>query len=600
MASLALILALFITGVLNQGPTGTVTGNSYEVPNANAYQKAALATEHPLCTDIGLEVLRKKRGTSVDAAIAVLICIGVVNSQSSGIGGGGFMLVRTPDGKYEMLDFRETAPAAARSNMYGADPGKKSQLGGMAVAVPGEMAGLFAAYRRYKRYRQDGPTWSQLLEPSIRLARDGFPISRRLHESIKLVLEDLRGNAELGGLFLDAQGNPLPAGAVVKRAKLAETLELIAGDPDAEKDTFDPEPDAEHDSIHTEPGQPRSFYHGAVAQSIVEAVAATSSDKSFLMAASDLANYTTVLRRVIESEYMGLRVVTAGPPTCGSMLLLMLHILEQYKIGSIANDSTSAHRVTEAIKFGFGARMRLGDPDKVQGMASIVKDMVNKERGEQLRRKIDDQRTFNETSHYADTWAKVKNHGTTHTSIVDEYGMAVSATSTINLIFGSMVTVEKYGILLNNHMDDFGIPGEDNFFNLPASEANFIGPGKRPMSSAAPVMIERNGQLVLVSGAAGGSLITTATMLSIINTFQLAMSPEGAVSAPRLHHQLDPNLLVYESNFNEQTLEGLRAKGHRLKEAQSNYRSSVQMVAMARDGLHAVSDIRKDGSSGGY
>jgi gamma-glutamyltranspeptidase/glutathione hydrolase/leukotriene-C4 hydrolase len=494
------------------------------------------------------------------------------------------MLIRDPNGRYEVVDFREKAPSGAHRDMFNEDA-EKAKIGGLAVAVPGEPAGLFYAYRKYRRYRANGPSWRNIFEPSIELARHGFPVGKKLHEAIKAVQDQIKSHPPLASLYI-RNGEPVQAGQILKRPNLADTLDKISNDPEAEQDVDQPEA-----------GKPASFYQGPVAENLVRTVQSNGG----ILALSDLRQYDVRSRVPLFGSYRNHHVVTVGPPGSGSVLLYMLNILRNFRFRSIFSP-LEAHRIIEAMKFGYGARMSLGDSDFVENMDEYVRKMTSIEFTKKQADKIDDKKTFKEPSHYTDMFQVMNKHGTTHLSVVDKYGMAVTVTSTVNLLFGSMVLDETTGVLLNDHMDDFSIPNKENFFKIPPSENNYIAPNKRPISSAAPVILETDGRLELVSGASGGSLITSAVLLSILNVVDFALSPEAALAAPRMHHQLIPDEVIIENTFTPKLEEELKAFGHTFKRFKgAQYRSSVQLIARDSEGLlHGVSDPRKEGSAGGF
>lgn len=494
------------------------------------------------------------------------------------------MLIRDPKGRYEVIDFREKAPSGASRDMFKDDP-EKAKIGGLAVAVPGEPAGLFYAYRKYKKERVDGPTWKDLFAPSIDLARNGFPVGRKLHESLKSVQDKLPLHKALERLYT-RDGEPLQPGEIVKRPNLADTLESISLDLEAEQDVETPEA-----------GKPATFYDGKIADSMVNSVQTNGG----ILMKEDLKNYSAKSRLPLFGSYRDYNVVTVGPPGSGSVLLYMLNILRNFRFQNIFN-SVEAHRILEAMKFGYGARMSLGDADFVPSVQEAVQKMSNIDFGRETAAKIDDTKTFDDPKHYTDLFQTTNQHGTTHVSAVDRFGMAVTVTSTINLLFGSMVLDETTGIIFNDHMDDFSIPGKENFFKIPPSENNYIAPNKRPLSSAAPVILEIDKVPVIVSGAAGGSLITSAVLSSLVNLIDFALSPEASLSMPRMHHQLIPDEVIIEITFTPKLEEELTKYGHKFKRFKgAQYRSSVQLIARDSEGmLHPVSDPRKEGAAGGY
>lgn len=430
---------------------------------------------------------------------------------------------------------------------------------------------MHLAHQRYGRL-----PWKDLFEPVSELAKEGFPVTLQMHRMIKRNETEIAQYEELAGLYL-SDGKPLPIGAILKRANLAATLEAIGRE------------------------GPDAFYRGPVAQSLVKAI----EKYGGILDEGDMATYKPVIRHAIRTTFDGLDVVTGGAPTGGPVLLQALNIIERLDDLRHPFSSTDIHRLVESLKFAYAGRMQLGDPDYVD-VSEITDKLLDKQHAAVLRHRIS-ANTTHAPDYYAESWHRLSKHGTTHASVVDEFGLAVAATSTVNLEFGSLVLDGQTGVLLNSEMDDFSIPNHENAFNLPPSEANYIAPGKRPQSSCTPVIIEKAGRLHLVAGGTGGSRIISSLVQVLVGMLRFAETPFGAVALPRLHHQLIPNTLLVEHGYDDEMVAQLRTKQHVvLKLAPDTYLAAVQLVQVVGDGekddftLIAVADPRKGGASDGY
>ena len=567
------ILLLGVSGLVwlsNYFPTSVTSVQALDQKHFNGYffDKAALASEHPICSSLGKQAMYKG-GSAVDAAIVVLLCIGVVNNQSSGLGGGGFMLIKGVGREAEMLDFRETAPREAHQDMFKKDP-QASRVGGMAVAVPGEISGMHEAHSKYGTL-----PWKELFDMVALVAREGFPVSKQLNLLIERNEAEIRNYKELADLYLP-EGKPLQVGDLLKRENLANTLELIG------KEGW------------------RVFYEGKIAKSIVETV----QKNGGILTMQDMAEYTTITRSTINSTFDDTVVITGSAPTGGPVLLHALNIIEGFKDLQYPFLGQDIHLVVEALKFAYAARMRLGDPSFNSDMTKITKRMVDKRLADKLRQHIDRLKTH-APDYYASHTERINPYGTTHVSVVDPQGLAVSATSTINLEFGSLLLDASTGILLNSEMDDFSIPGHDNAFGIPPSVSNYITPGKRPQSSCVPVMVERDGEMVLVLGGTGGSRIISSLVQLMVGMIRFGGNPFVTVALPRLHHQLIPNIVAVENGYNEELVDTLKEKGHQVIRLSSDtYLAAIQLVEIdptRKTGkLAAVADPRKGGSADGF
>ncbi|KAI3451101.1 hypothetical protein Pfo_007766 [Paulownia fortunei] len=496
-----------------------------------------VATDHGQCSTIGRDILWEG-GHAVDAAVAAALCLGVVSPGSSGIGGGAFMLVRSADGKTEAYDMRETAPELASQNMYAGNAALKAS-GAISVAVPGELAGLQNAWRKYGRI-----PWKRLVAPAAQIAENGFKISPFLHMQMMRTESGIMGDEGLRNIFT-SNGSLLQSGDVCYNKQLAKTLRIIS----------------RHGT--------KAFYNGSIGLSLVEDVKKAGG----ILTQEDLQHYQVKVREPVSVDVMGVEIFSMPPPSSGGAAMsLILNILAQYQDLSNVSDALLTHREIEALKNAFAVRMNLGDPDFVN-IKDVLKDMLSEEFAAELRKTIFDNTTFN-PSHYGGRWNQIHDHGTSHISIVDRQRNAVSMTTTINAYFGSKFLSSSTGIILNNEMDDFSIPANTSESVPPPAPANFIYPGKRPLSSMTPTIILKGGQLKAVVGASGGSLIIAGTTEVLLNHFARGMDPLSSVLAPRSYHQLIPNVLLYENwtvptgdhfEVPAETRAALEKKGHILQ-----------------------------------
>ena len=521
-----------------------VAGNAVHPTHGS---RAMVATLHSEASKAGVEVMQQG-GNAVDAAVAIGFALEVVLPEAGNIGGGGFLLFRRADGDVHFLDYREKAPAKATANMYldaqgNVIPGM-STLGYKAVGVPGSVAGLAYAQRHWGKL-----SLKQVIEPAIRLARDGYVLTydeaRGLHDP------DLAKFPESRRIF-QRDGNYYQPGEVFKHPELARTLERIADNPD-------------------------DFYHGALARELAAAI----QKGGGLITAEDLAQYETKERQPIRGTYRGYEIISAPPPSSGGIALVeTLNILEGYDLAKQGEDSAgSIHLTAEAYQRAFFDRAEfLGDPD----FSKIpVAQLIDKRYGNAWRETIMLRRAtpsnllrrpsvFSQLDSYAHAHpqpgaAHEPNH-TTHYSVVDPEGNAVAVTTTLNDSFGSHVTVEGMGFLLNNEMDDFASKqGVPNMFGLIQGPANAIGPGKRPLSAMTPTIVLKGGKLFLVLGAEGGPTIITTVANVLMGAVDYGLNIQQAVNAPRFHQQWLPDELKMEQvGFSPDTIHILEHMGHKI------------------------------------
>ncbi|KAG8997197.1 hypothetical protein FRB94_011144 [Tulasnella sp. JGI-2019a] len=533
-----------------------------------------VATENDKCSDIGIDML-KAGGSAVDAAIASTLCIGTLNMFSSGIGGGGFMTVRVPPSTAKhakssvwAIDFRETVPAAGNITMFNKDM-MKMLFGGLSAGVPGELKGLAEAHKRWGRL-----PWKTLVLPSAKLASGWIvqkELDRRLHW-MGLFMPDLPDWASV----FAPNGTLLVEGDMVRRTTYAETLHTIA-----------------NEGIS-------AFYsrHSPIAQAFIAKV----QKEGGIMTLDDLEDYEVRVTRALEGTYRGRKVYTTHAPTSGPVLLHMLNLLENYDLGRKEDLEVNLHRIVEAMKFGFAARTRIGDP-VTKADAQRMSDIHTKQYAETILPKMTDDITH-PPEYYNPEFATPTDHGTTHISVIDKDGMAVSLTSTVNLIFGSRVMDPVTGIIVNDELADFSMPDAANAFGLWPSPYNFPAAGKRPLSSIAPTIIEHpSGKVYMSLGGSGGSRIYGSVLQVILNHMDMGMDISEAVEDPRVHDQLYPLTTSVETTFREEGLQGLRDRGHNVSTFDINMGvAEVQAVVVEEHNgrVSAASDSRKHGIAKAY
>ncbi len=516
----------------------------------------------------------KQGGNAVDAAIATALALAVTHPAAGNLGGGGFLLVRFKDGRSAFIDFRERAPAAASRDMYLDAAGnvipEASTIGPRAAAVPGTVAGLEYASRKYGRLR-----WNRLVTPAVRLARQGFAAGDELARSLSdpKVVKRLSRFAESKRIFLRNGRLYKPGDRFVQR-DLARTLERIRV------------------------GGAREFYRGYTARRF----AAFMKESGGLITLEDLKNYRAAERTPLRGTYRGYEIISAPPPSAGGTALLeMLNILEGVPLaGKGAFSADAIHWTVEAMRRAFADRAQyLGDPDFVR---VPVRGLTDKKYAETLRASIQPERASASLSVRAGNPAPYESSETTHLSVVDGEGNAAALTYTLENSYGNGVTVAGLGFLLNNEMDDFTAkPGAPNGSELIQGEANIIAPGKRPLSSMTPTIVTRDGRLVLVTGSPGGPTIISTVLNVLLGVLEYKMSVERAVEMPRFHHQWLPDRIRMEnSGFSPDTLALLRARGHEL-EFREEWGGAHSIAVDPRDGtLLGAADPRRGGKAVGY
>ncbi|HEY5128248.1 MAG TPA: gamma-glutamyltransferase [Bradyrhizobium sp.] len=516
---------------------------------------------------IGADILRQG-GNAVDAAVATGFAMAVTYPRAGNIGGGGFMVIHSAERHEDAaIDYRETAPAAAARDMFLGADGKpdiaKSRDSALSIGVPGTVAGLALAL---EKYGSGNFTLADLLKPAIELARDGFAIADDMADTLPGIARRLARWPASAKIFSRADGTSLREGDTLVQADLAATLSAVSAQ------------------------GPRGFYEGPVAEKLAAGVR----DADGILTTDDLKSYRPVIRAPVRGSYRGFDIVSMPPPSSGGVVLLeTLNILEGFPMPDMRQGSAPAlHVMIEAMKRAYADRARyLGDPDFI---SAPVATLMSKQYAAQQRASIELDRATPWTDALSATPPR-EGSNTTHFSVVDSRGNAVSNTYTLNFPYGVGLVAEGTGVLLNNELDDFtAAPGASNAFGLVGFEANLPGPGKRPLSSMSPTIVLKDGKPVLVTGSPGGSRIISTVLQVIVNVLDYHMDIAAAVAAPRLHHQWLPDEVRVEHGFAEDTLAALRAKGHRVIEPMGQ--TSANSIAVTDNGLLGAPDPRTRGA----
>lgn len=526
-----------------------------------------VVTSHTLATKAALTVL-EEGGNAVDAAVTAAFALAVTQPRSGNIGGGGFMLISSEKtGEVKAIDYRETAPAAAHRDMYLDESGhvdkELSRFSLKSSGVPGTVAGLVLALEKYGTI-----SLKQALAPAIELAEKGFIIPRRFSKGIKSRAKRLKRWASSRKLFFKADGSFYEAGDLFVQTELAATLKRISAN------------------------GVKGFYEGKTADLIVRQMRKGGG----LITLQDLKNYRPVIREPVHGNYRGYDIYSMTTPSSGGVhIVQMLNILEPYPISSLGHNSAQTiHYMAEAMKLAYADRSKyLGDVDFVQ---VPVEGLTSRSYAAELRATIDPARAALSSDILAGNPAPYESNETTHFSIVDRFGNAVSNTYTINFSYGSHIAVAGAGFLLNNEMDDFSAkPGVPNAYGLIGGEANKIEPAKRMLSSMSPTIVKKKGKNYLVTGSPGGSRIITTTLQVIMNVIDHRLNIQAAVNAPRIHHQWLPDELRIEEGFSPDTIKILKNMGHQVK--QNRAMGAIQSIRIENEKFYGAADPRTSTSS---
>ena len=524
-----------------------------------------VVSESDYATRAGLDVLREG-GNAIDAAVTAGFTMAVTYPRAGNLGGGGFMLIYLPGTKEAAaIDYREKAPMAARREMYldkrGEVDEEKSRHGMIASGVPGTVAGLALALDKYGTI-----TLERALRPAIDLAENGFPVDEEFIRSLSQAKERMTASAGSMKIFFKDGGKSYAAGELLIQKDLAWTLRQIA-----------------------ESG-PDAFYEGAVAEKITGFM----KEEGGLITEKDLASYEALVRKPVRGSYRGYEIYSMPSPSSGGVVLIeMLNMLERFPLGAYGHNSARAiHVMAECMKLAYADRsMYLGDPD----FADLpVSRLTSKDYARGLSARIDPERAT--PSEMISPGGKAPREGgnTTHFSVIDKWGNAVSNTYTLNFNYGSGITVPGTGVLLNNEMDDFSItPGVPNAYGLTGGEYNALAPGKRMLSSMTPTIVLRDGKPFLITGSVGGSLIITTVLQILTNVIDFGMNIAEATYAVRVHHQWLPDELRTERDLNADTIKLLSEMGYRV--VTGDTMGSAQSIVKIGDYIYGTTDPRRPG-----
>jgi gamma-glutamyltranspeptidase/glutathione hydrolase len=547
------------------------TNNIYSIKKSVVGSKAMVVSAHPLASEVGLAIL-KAGGNAVDAAIAVQFALAVVYPQAGNIGGGGFMVYRGANGDIATLDYREIAPAKATRDMYLDDKGNPIQSlslsGCLAAGVPGSVDGMYESFLKYSKLKN----WKKLITPAIKLAEKGFKITKQEADNLNDLKKDFEKYNTKTPDFVSTK--TWISGDLLVQKDLGKTLKAIAKKGKA------------------------GFYEGEVAEKIVAQMKAGNG----IISLEDLKNYHSKWRTPLTSKYRGYDLVCMPPPSSGGIALFqLLSIMEKYDLSKYQFHSPEAvHIMIEAERRVYADRAtHLGDPDFFN---VPVDNLLNDRYLRSRLQSIDLNAASKSASVKAGDFTMKESEQTTHLSIVDKEGNAVSITTTLNGSYGSRTVVAGAGFILNNEMDDFSVKsGVPNLYGLVGGEANSIAPGKRMLSSMTPTIISKDGKLFMVVGTPGGSTIITSVFQTIVNVIDFKMDAKNATFAPRFHQQWLPEhtFIEREGKLPESTIKRLEEMGHVFRER--GYIGRVETILVRPDGkLEGAADKRGDDHAAGY
>jgi gamma-glutamyltranspeptidase/glutathione hydrolase len=566
-AGLVLIGAFCLPANGQEQRRGSYTPPAADAIHAVAAEHGMVVAQERISARIGADVLRRG-GNAVDAAVATGFAMAVTYPRAGNIGGGGFMIIHLAQRHEDVaIDYREAAPAATTPGIFLGPDGKpdtaKSRDSALGIGVPGTVAGLTLALEKYGSGKF---TLADLLQPAIGLARDGVVVTDDTADTLPGWYRRLARWPSSAKIFSRADGTSLREGDLLVQGDLAATLAAIS-----------------------ERGS-RGFYEGPVAEKLVKAIG----DGGGILTTQDLKSYRAAVRAPVRGSYRGYDVVSMPQPSSGGVVLLeTLNILEGFPMREMKQGSApSLHVMIEAMKRGYADRARyLGDPAFID---APVATLISKEYATKQRAGIDLDHATPWTDALSATPPR-EGGNTTHFSVVDSQGNAVSNTYTLNFSYGVGMVAEGTGVLLNNELDDFtAAPGASNAYGLVGFEANLPGPGKRPLSSMAPTIVLKDNKPVLVTGSPGGSRIISTVMQVIVNVLDYGMDVAAAVAAPRLHHQWLPDEVRIEHGFADEALAALRTMGHRVVEPLGQ--TSANSIAVTDSGLLGAPDPRTRGA----
>ena len=567
LATIALILAFSNFAAAQDQRRGFYAPLAADAVHSVPAEHGMVVAQEKTAARIGTDVLRRG-GNAVDAAVATAFAMAVTYPRAGNIGGGGFMVIHSAERHEDVaIDYRETAPAATTSGIFLGPDGKpdnaKSRDSALGIGIPGTPAGLAVALEKYGSGKF---TLSELLQPAIDLARNGVVLTDDSADTLPQWHPRLARWPSTAKIFSRADGTSLREGDMLIQTDLAITLSAIAAQ------------------------GPRGFYEGPVAEQLVKAIG----DAGGIMTVDDLKSYQPVIRTPVRGTYRGYDIVSMPLPSSGGVgLVETLNILEGFPLAEMKQGSAaSLHALIEAMKRAYADRAHyLGDPAFV---SAPVATLTTKDYAAKQRASID----LDHATPWVDALSVTpprEGSNTTHFSVVDGLGNAVSNTYTLNFSYGVGLVADGTGVLLNNELDDFtAAPGASNAYGLVGFEANLPGPGKRPLSSMSPTIVLKDGKPVLVTGSPGGSRIISTVLQVIVNVLDYHMDVAAAVAAPRLHHQWLPDEVRIERGFGEETLDALRAKGHRIVEPMGQ--TSANSSAVTPSGLFGAPDPRTRGA----
>ncbi|CTQ56712.1 Gamma-glutamyltranspeptidase precursor [Roseibium album] len=531
-------------------------------------QNGMVASQEAVATRVGVKIL-KKGGNAVDAAIATGFALAVTLPRAGNLGGGGFMMIHmSGSGETTALDYREMAPAAAFKDMFldaeGNPDKQKSRFSGLAIGVPGTVAGFAAAF---DKYGSGNLTWAELVAPAIKLAEDGITVTPSLSAALMSAAPRLTKDPASAAIFYKQSTVPFLPGEILKQTDLASTLRLIA-----------------------EQGA-MGFYEGKVAENIAAKVQSAGGG----MTVEDLASYQPVWRSAVTGNYRGYEIASMPPPSSGGIhIVQILNMLESYPLREFGpNSADTIHVMAEAMRRAYADRSKfLGDPDYVSVPA---KGLTSRDYAAELIETIVLETATPSTEVKPGAPVPYESNETTHFSVVDKDGNAVSNTYTLNFSYGVGLTADGTGVLLNNELDDFSAkPGIPNAYGLIGGTANAVEGGKRPLSSMSPTLVFKDGEFHMATGSPGGSRIITTTLQIILNVVDHQMNIAEATAATRIHNQWLPDEIRVEEGLSPDTINLLEARGHEINV--KNAMGSTQSIMRVDGVLAGASDPRRPGA----